>query len=69
MPDYGDAARPSTYLAAAGGLHRQTRRSFNEPQTRQPTLQGRIANTRAGKPDPPFGFGKLTTTIAPTSGT
>src|SRR5438552_13707851 len=28
------------------------------------TLQGRIAKTRAGKPEPPFGFGKLTTTIA-----
>jgi hypothetical protein len=31
--------------------------------------QGKIANTRAGKPDPPFGLGKLTTTIAPASGT
>jgi hypothetical protein len=32
-------------------------------------LQGRIANTRAGNPEPPFGLGKLTTTIAPDSGT
>jgi hypothetical protein len=30
---------------------------------------GTIANTRAGNPDPFFGFGKLTTTIAPASGT
>ena len=30
---------------------------------------GTIANTRAGKPDPPFGLGKLTTARAPTSGT
>ena len=32
-------------------------------------LYGAIANTRAGKPDPPFGLGKLTTTRAPASGT
>jgi hypothetical protein len=32
-------------------------------------LQGRMAKTRAGKPEPPFGFGKLMTTIAPNSGT
>ncbi len=31
--------------------------------------QGRTANTLAGKPEPPFGFGKLTMTIAPASGT
>ena len=30
---------------------------------------GKIAKTRAGNPDPPFGFGKLTTAIAPASGT
>jgi hypothetical protein len=40
---------------------------FDERQARE--FQGRIANTRAGKPEPPFGFGKLTTTIAPDSGT
>src|SRR2546423_4057641 len=38
---------------------------FNERQAR--TLQGRMANTRAGKPEPPFGLGKATTTIAPDS--
>jgi len=32
-------------------------------------FQGKIANTRAGKPEPPFGFGKLTIAIAPASGT
>ena len=32
-------------------------------------FHGRIANTRAGNPEPPLGFGKLTTTIAPDSGT
>src|SRR3712207_4663418 len=30
---------------------------------------GTIAKTRAGNPEPPFGFGKLTITIAPDSGT
>ena len=30
---------------------------------------GRMANTRAGKPDPSFGFGKVATTRAPASGT
>ena len=30
---------------------------------------GTIANTRAGNPEPFFGFGKLTTTMAPASGT
>ncbi len=29
---------------------------------------GAIAKTRAGNPEPPFGFGKLTITIAPNSG-
>ncbi len=29
---------------------------------------GKIAKTRAGKPEPPLGFGKDTTTIAPASG-
>ena len=33
------------------------------------TVYGKIANTLAGKPEPPFGFGKVTTTIAPASGT
>ena len=32
-------------------------------------VYGTTANTRAGKPDPPFGFGNVTTTIAPDSGT
>jgi hypothetical protein len=32
-------------------------------------IQGKIANTRAGNPEPPFGFGKLATAIAPASGT
>ena len=32
-------------------------------------IQGKIANARAGKPDPSFGFGKLITAIAPASGT
>jgi hypothetical protein len=32
-------------------------------------IQGKIANTRAGNPEPPFGFGKLTIAIAPVSGT
>ncbi len=31
--------------------------------------RGKIANTRAGKPEPAFGFGKLTTAMAPDSGT
>ena len=35
----------------------------------QPKRYGKIANTRAGNPEPPFGFGKLITTIAPDSGT
>ncbi|QDT30686.1 hypothetical protein Enr10x_60540 [Gimesia panareensis] len=30
---------------------------------------GRIANTRAGKPEPPLGLGKVTTARAPASGT
>jgi len=33
------------------------------------TSYGTIANTRAGNAEPPFGFGKLTTTMAPDSGT
>jgi hypothetical protein len=36
---------------------------------RRNQIQGKIANTRAGNPEPPFGFGKLTTAIAPASGT
>ena len=35
----------------------------------QPNRYGKMANTRAGNPEPAFGFGKLTTTIAPDSGT
>ena len=38
------------------------------PEFRQ-LFHGTIANTRAGKPEPSFGFGKLTTAIAPDSGT
>ena len=30
---------------------------------------GRIANTRAGNPEPPFGFGNVQTMSAPDSGT
>ena len=40
------------------------RLSVNSPE---PT-HGTIANTRAGKPEPFFGFGKLTMAIAPASG-
>jgi hypothetical protein len=32
-------------------------------------IQGTIAKARAGNPEPPFGFGKLTIAIAPASGT
>jgi hypothetical protein len=32
-------------------------------------IQGTIANARAGNPEPPFGFGKVTTAIEPASGT
>ena len=32
-------------------------------------LHGTIANTLAGKPDPPLGFGNATITLAPASGT
>jgi hypothetical protein len=43
--------------------------NFNQAQIRERTLQRGMARRRAGKPEPPFGFVKLTTTIAPTSGT
>lgn len=33
------------------------------------TSYGRIASTRAGKPEPPAGFGNVTIAIAPLSGT
>src|SRR5215469_2847754 len=52
------------------------RLSVNSPTTHfracihpGPQIQGTMANTRAGNPEPPFGFGKLATTIAPASGT
>src|SRR5207244_4875196 len=38
--------------------------NFNKSQAHKRTRQGRIAKTRAGKPEPPLGFGKLMTTIA-----
>jgi hypothetical protein len=41
----------------------------SENVPRHNRIQGKIANARAGNPDPPFGFGKLTTAIAPASGT
>jgi len=34
-----------------------------------PSYGGQIAKTRAGKPDPPFGFGNVTIASAPLSGT
>jgi len=33
------------------------------------SLYGRIANTLAGSPEPPYGFGKVMIAIAPASGT
>jgi hypothetical protein len=40
---------------------------FQQSADPERTLQGRIAKTRVGTPEPPFGFGKWTTTIVPTS--
>ncbi len=69
MPDYGHAAQPSTQLAVAASSHPKPLFPINKPQSRKRTLQGRMAKTRAGKPEPPLGFGKLMTTIAPNSST
>src|SRR5438132_11475211 len=42
--------------------------NFNKSQTHKRTRQGRIAKTRAGKPEPALGLGKLMTRIRPNSG-
>ena len=59
-------ARSHQFLQIAG-LRGQT--APLPSRRRRNQIQGKIANTRAGNPEPPFGFGKLATTIAPASGT
>src|SRR6266511_4675668 len=60
-----ECSQPHVPIFAAA--HSLSRARFWNAATR--CLYGTIANTRAGKPDPPFGLGKLTTPSAPASGT
>ena len=66
---------PDTQIDIGKKEFRRGRRNQHASRVRSPELHlspflyGTIANTRAGKPDPPFGLGKLTTTSAPASGT
>lgn len=63
-----DPAPTFVRLATFGQLAEKTFSiMLSRPSLNQ--IQGKIANTLAGKPEPLFGFGKLTTVIAPASGT
>ena len=62
---------PSTFSTMNGSCCGRTPNSKYPARARDRNRRfayGTIAKTRAGNPEPPFGFGKLTTTIAPDSG-